>query len=100
MADFGDDFASDAFEGSAADDVLRFARCALSLALDDCAREDDVFEIENAEVVIFKFVRGVGGNDIAERTNQMAKLGDRHLGHEQVYETRRATVFPRGLTLS
>jgi hypothetical protein len=40
----------------------------------------------------------VGGNDIAERTNQMAKLGDRHLGHEQVYETRRATAVPRGLT--
>ncbi len=76
-ADFGDDFAGEAFEGSAADDVLRFPRGAVSLALDDCAREDDAFEIENAEVVIFKFVRGVRGDYIAERPNQMAKLRDR-----------------------
>ncbi len=59
LADFGDDFARNTFEGSAADDVLCFTRCAVSLALDDCARKDDAFEIENAEVVIFKFVRGV-----------------------------------------
>jgi hypothetical protein len=44
------------------------------------------------------FVRGVSGDYIAERTNQMAKLGNRHLGHEQVYETTAITVAPRGLT--
>jgi hypothetical protein len=27
--------------------------------LDDCAREDNVFEIEDGEIVIFKFLRRV-----------------------------------------
>lgn len=66
------------------DDVLDFARAAVALVLDDFAREDDVFEVEDGEVVIFKFVRGVGCNDLAERTNQVAELRDRHLGHGAV----------------
>jgi hypothetical protein len=28
----------------------------------------------------------VGGNGVVQRTNQVAKLGDRRLGHMQVYE--------------
>jgi hypothetical protein len=35
LPDLGDDFARDAFEGRAADDALRFARCAASLPFDD-----------------------------------------------------------------
>jgi hypothetical protein len=36
-------------------------------ALDDLAREDDVFEIEDGELVIFKFVCSVGGGGVAAR---------------------------------
>ena len=67
-------------------DVFGFTGCTVALALDDLAREDDVFKVEDGEVVIFKFVRGMGGNDVAERTDQMAKVGDGHLGHAKVYE--------------
>jgi hypothetical protein len=49
------------------DDVLRFTGAAIALALDDLAREDDVFEIEDGELVIFKFVCSVGGGGVAAR---------------------------------
>ena len=86
MTGFDDDFTSVAFERCTLDDVLGFTGCTVALALDDLAREDDAFKVEDGEVVIFKFVRGMGGNDVAERTDQMAKVGDGHLGHSQVYE--------------
>ena len=37
---------------------LGFARCAIFLALDDAAREEDIFEIEDREIVIFQFFGG------------------------------------------
>ncbi len=85
MTDFGNNFTGDAFERGALDDILGLSRRLVSLALDDLTREDDVFKVEDGEVVIFKFVRGVGGNGIAERSDQLAKVGDGHLGHMQVY---------------
>ena len=42
------------------DDVLGLSRCAVALPLDDLAGKDDVLKVEDREVVIFKFVRGVG----------------------------------------
>jgi hypothetical protein len=33
-----------------------------------------------------KFVRCMSGNGVAERSDQMAKVGDGHLGHARVYE--------------
>ncbi len=81
MPNFDDDLSGCSIKGSALDDVLRFAGAAITLALDDLAREDDVFEIKDGEVVIFKFVRGMGGDGIAERSDQLAKVGDGHLGH-------------------
>ena len=90
VTDFGNDFAGIARERGALDDVLGFAGRAVSLTLDDLPGKDDVLKIEDGEVVIFKFVCGVGGNDVAERTDQMAKVGDGHLGHARVYETVRA----------
>ena len=42
------------------DDIFDFSRCAIALALDDLAGKDDVLKVEDREVVIFKFVRGVG----------------------------------------
>ena len=67
VANFGDDFGGCAAERAALDDVLRFTGAAIALALDDLAREDDVFEIEDGELVIFKFVCSVGGGGVAAR---------------------------------
>jgi hypothetical protein len=44
-------------------------------------REDDVFEVEDREVVIFKLFGGVGGNNVPERANQLPQMADRCLGH-------------------
>lgn len=60
MANFGNDFAANPFECGAVGDVLGFAGRAVALALDDLPREDDVLEIEDGEIVIVKFVRGMG----------------------------------------
>jgi hypothetical protein len=58
--DFRDDFSGGTGKRSALDDVLGFTRGAVSLALDDLAREDDVFEVKDRELVIFEFVRCMG----------------------------------------
>ena len=87
MTDFGNDFAGIARERGALDDVLGFAGRTVSLTFDNLPRKDDVFKIEDGEVVIFKFVRSMGRNDLAERTDQMAKVGDSHLSRAQVYGT-------------
>ena len=68
-------------ERDAADNALDFARLDVALAPGDLPREDDVFEIEDGEVVIVKFLSRVGGNNIIESANQVAKLTDRCLGH-------------------
>lgn len=56
-----------AIERDAGDNDFTFAGLVVALALRDLPREDDVFEIENGEVVIFKFLGGVGGNDMRNR---------------------------------
>ena len=98
LANFCDDFSGSAVKGPALDDVLRFAGAAITLSFDDLAREDDVFEVKDREVVIFKFVRGVGGDGIAERSDQLAKVGDGHLGHTRVYEGSEKRAVFCGLT--
>ena len=85
VANFCDDFSGSAVEGPALDDVLRFAGAAIALSFDDLACEDDVFEVKDREVVIFKFIRSVGGHNVTERPDQLAKVGDGHLSHAQVY---------------
>jgi len=47
VADFDDDFAGITFKRDALDDVLSFVGRTISLALDDLAREDDVFKVED-----------------------------------------------------
>ena len=59
--DLNDCFRWDAVERIALDDILDFARLPVALVLDDRAREDNVFEIEDGEIVIFKFLRCVDG---------------------------------------
>lgn len=50
--DFNDGFGALSFAGEATDDAFDFPGSSVSLALDDFAREDDVFEVKNREVVI------------------------------------------------
>jgi hypothetical protein len=59
-SDFGNDFSCCLFERLPLDDVLGFTGFTVSLSLNDLPCEDDVFEVEDCEVVIFKFVCGVG----------------------------------------
>lgn len=57
--DLDDRLCRGAAERGAADDIFDSARLPVALMLDDCAREDNVFEIEDGEIVIFKFLRRV-----------------------------------------
>ncbi len=70
MADFDDGFCGAAVKRDTLDNALDFARFAVALARGDAAGEDDVFEVEDGEVVIVKFIRCVRGNDVlSERTS-------------------------------
>ena len=60
MTDLDDDLAGVACERAALDDVLGFAGRPVSLVRSDSTGENDVFKIEDREVVIFEFVRGMG----------------------------------------
>ena len=84
MANFRDDFGGAADEGAALDDVLRFAGDAITLTFCDLSREDDVFEVKDREVVIFKLFRSVGGYDVTERSDQLPEVGNGHQSHAQV----------------
>ena len=57
-------FGKDTVERFASDDVFNFTALVVALPLDDLAREDDVFEIEDGEVLIFKFLRRMDGHGI------------------------------------
>ena len=59
-ADFDDRFGRLSMEGDAFNDALDFARSRIPLPGCDLAREDDVFKVEDSEVVIFKLFGGVG----------------------------------------
>lgn len=80
-ADLDDRFGFALFKGTPSDDDFGFARFAIFLALNDVASEDDVFEIEDREVVIFQFFGGVEGYDVVQRTNQFANSGNRKPWH-------------------
>ena len=71
-------------ERGTTDDIFDFARSPVALALDDCTREDNVFEIEDAEVVIFKFLRCVDGESIVQCTYQITELSNGSLGHIRI----------------
>jgi hypothetical protein len=64
-----DRFGGDVAERKAADDIFDFARLPVALAPDDRAREDNVFEIEDGEIVILKFLRRVDRHGIVQRTD-------------------------------
>jgi hypothetical protein len=54
---------------------------AVTLPLDDFAREDDAFEVEDREIVIVKFLRSVNGDDVVQGTNEVSKLVDGWMLH-------------------
>ena len=82
--DFDDRFGEDTAERIASDDIFNFTRLAVALAVDDRTREDNVFEIEDGEVVIFKFLRRVDGHGIVQRTDQITEPVDSSLGHIRI----------------
>lgn len=57
--EFDDRFRCTAFGRATADDEFEFACLTVALAFGDLACEEDGFEIENREVVIVKFFRGM-----------------------------------------
>ena len=67
--DLDDRFGGDVAERVASDDVFDFTRLPVALALDDRAREDNVFEIEDSEVVIIKFLCRMDRHGIIQRTD-------------------------------
>ena len=77
---FDDRFGFDAGERATADDTFDFAG-AVPLPLGNLAREDDAFEVEDREVVIFKFFSSVNGYYIVQRTNKVANPCDGLLWH-------------------
>lgn len=76
MTDFDDGFRGAIGKRDTLDDALDFARFNVALARGDAAGEDDVFEVEDGELVIVKFIRSVGGNDVVERAQQRTNLSN------------------------
>ena len=79
-----DRFSFPAVERTPPDDALDFASRGVSLPLDNVAREDNVFEVEDREVVIFKFFSSVNGYDVAQGTNQVANPCNGLLWHTPI----------------
>ena len=75
-ADFDDGLRETAIERDAGDDDVALAGLSVPLARGDLPREDDVFEIKNGEIVIFKFLCGVGGYDMIQGAYQLPKRVD------------------------
>ena len=71
-----DRFGFDAFKRGTADDELDFACLSVALAGNDFAREEDIFEVEDREVVIVKFFRGVERHRIVQGSNAVANSAD------------------------
>ena len=67
--EFDDRFCGVIAKGVASDDIFDFTRLLVTLALDDRAREENVFEIEDCEIVIGKFLCRVNRHGIVQGTN-------------------------------
>ena len=80
-SDFDDRFGRNAVERAALDEDFRLPGLTISLAFGDAPREDDVFKVEDREVVILEFVGGVNGDDVVQGTNQIANAGNGQLRH-------------------
>lgn len=80
-AELDDRFGFDSLKRDTVDGELDLSRFPVALALDDFAGKDDVFEIEDREVVIVKLFRSVERNNIIQRKNTVANSADRELCH-------------------
>ena len=76
-AELDDRFGFNAFKRYTADDELDFTRFSVALARNDVAREDDVFEVKDREVVIVKFFRSVERYGVGQRANTVSNSADR-----------------------
>jgi hypothetical protein len=72
-AELDDDTRLFAGETLALDDVLALTRVLFPLDRDDCAREDDIRGVEEAEVVLFEFFVRVPGDDISVLADTASK---------------------------
>lgn len=79
--DLCDDAREGVREGDASDEVLLLPRPAVDLAFDDFAREDDTFEVEDFEFVIFKLLGGVGGDHISTLPDEIAEVRQGPINH-------------------
>ena len=79
-----DRFCGDIAESVASDDIFDFTRLPVTLALDDRAREDNVFEIEDGEVVIVKFLRRMDRHCIVTGTDQITEPVNSSLSHIRI----------------
>lgn len=68
-------------EGGAGYDAFDFPGLSVALPLDDFAREEDAFEVEDREIVIVKFLRGMNGDDVVQGTNEVSKLANSWMLH-------------------
>ena len=75
-AELDDRFGFDAFKRDTADDELDFTCFSVALAGNDFAREEDIFEVKDREVVIVKFFRGVERHCIVQGANAFANSAD------------------------
>jgi len=80
-ADFHDGLRKTAIERDAGDDDFAFAGLGVPLARGDLPREDDVFEINDGEIVIFKLLCGVSGYNLIQGADQLPKLVDCWIRH-------------------
>ena len=83
-AELDDDFRRGPSERKAVDDALDLARFEVALTFDDFAREDDVLEVEDREVVIFEFFSSMDGYDVVQRSNKLAEELDAELRHPRI----------------
>jgi len=81
---FDNRFGGDVTERVASEDIFDFARLPVALALDDRAREDNVFEIEDGEVVIVKFLRRMDRHCIVTGTDQITEPVNSSLSHIRI----------------
>lgn len=66
------------FKGFTVYKVFRFVGVSVALSFKDLAGEYDVFEVENSEVIVFKFISSMVRNNVVTGSNEFAELGDRN----------------------
>jgi len=70
--DFDDRLRNGAVKDDARDEDFGIAGLGVALALRDLPREDDVFEIKDGEVVIFKILGGMSRHDVVQAADQLS----------------------------